>query len=87
MAVSSIIDLLADAFTDCSGGQLAISFAILLGAIFYHVSKPLPVPSDLPGPTRYPWIGYLGHCIKHWHEWPTETRSGLPLGSVLRRRP
>ncbi|KAL9185567.1 hypothetical protein ACHAXT_003344 [Thalassiosira profunda] len=69
----SIIDLIADAFTDCSAEQLAIASAILFVAILYHVSKPLPVPSDLPGPTRYPWIGYLGHCIKHWHQWPTET--------------
>jgi len=29
--------------------------------------------SSLPGPKRYPFIGYLIHAIQKWDDWPNET--------------
>ena len=58
---------------DCTTGLFIIALIIIFVSIIYFITKPLPIQDDLPGPTRHPWIGYLPHCLKHWHIWPTET--------------
>ena len=53
--------------------QYVFAVAIIFVVGFFVATKPLPIPSNLPGPKRYPYIGYLPHVLQHWHEWPTET--------------
>lgn len=53
--------------------QIISALFVLLLLRTYHNIKPLAVPSSLPGPKRYPFIGYLWHPLKFWHVWPTET--------------
>ena len=56
---------------DTSECLVAIVIIVVVG--FIVATNPLRIPADLPGPKRYPYIGYLPHVLKHWHEWPTET--------------
>jgi len=51
------------------GVALAVSFLV---AVYWKI-KPHYVPASLPGPQRYPVIGFLLHVMKHWPHWPSET--------------
>ncbi len=46
---------------------------VLVGLYMYLRVKPLAIPPSLPGPKRFPLLGYLPHVLNHWHIWPTET--------------
>ena len=54
-------------------GQAITAILVSLVSIIYYKTKPFPIPSSLPGPKRYPWLGFLWHPIKYWDIWPTET--------------
>jgi hypothetical protein len=47
---------------------------LLICAVYFFLkTRPLTIPSTLPGPKRFPYVGYLPHVLQYWHEWPTET--------------
>lgn len=53
--------------------ELWVGISIISAIQFYWKTRPLAIPLTIPGPKRYPYIGYLLHVLRYWHVWPTET--------------
>lgn len=70
---SSMLSLVPSPVALSDAWKCFVAVAITFVAGFFFATKPLPIPSSLPGPKQYPYIGYLPHVLQHWHEWPTET--------------
>ena len=61
-------------FLDGTGLSLVIfPLIVIVISVIYQKTKPLDMPTSLPGPTRYFFIGYLHHAISKWYDWPNET--------------